>query len=242
MSEEGTDEPKALRVAGTCALDRRCSFDSDGLAIDTSHVCVLVRAAQLLALENSSIAERFGELLVSHACAGGHRLMSSRTLLTEPSEMNLASADSAVRKYGDLPIDALDLVEPIDGGPGVDLPPGAPRDRDRTLVAAAMGVSDDREQTVMVVTDDEALADWVAEIAAGMTDLEVDILAATSVELLGRMHACGSLDLQVVAAVGDSETEHLNARVMDEELRQRKLARLNRMVVAAAALEAKRDA
>jgi hypothetical protein len=227
-------------VRWRCSLDRSCSYESDALAIDTSHVCLLVRAADRLAADEPTLSDRFQELLASHACAGNHRLVSSLTLLSHEREMNLASADSAPRLYGQLPIGALDPIEGVDAGPGDDLPAGLPGERDRTLAAAAVAVSNGAEQTVMVVTDDESFADWIAEIAAGMSDIDVALLPASSVDLLGRMHACGSIGTPVVTAVGDAETAHLNVRVMDADLRQRKLARLNQMVVAAATRDAKR--
>jgi hypothetical protein len=61
-----------------------------------------------------------------------------------------------------------------------------------------------------------------------------------SIELLDRMHACGTIDTPVVTAVSDAEARHLVARVMNAGLRQRKLRRLNQMVVAAATRDAKR--
>jgi hypothetical protein len=142
-----------------CALDQSCSRYSDSLAIDTSHVCVLVRAAKLLADDDTRLADRFRDLLVSHTCSGQHRLMTSRTLLSTDSEMNLASPSSAPQLYGDLPSNSLDVVDSVDGGSGDDLPIGTPGDRDRTLVAAAVSVMKEGQETVMVVTDDEALAE-----------------------------------------------------------------------------------
>ncbi len=240
MGEQPDGGPASARWR--CALDRRCSYYSDALAIDTSHVCVLVRAASLLAADEPTLADRFRELLVSHACDGHHRLMTSHTLLSNDREMNLASPDSAPRRYGDLPLGSLDPIESIDGGPGDGLPPGPPGERDRTLAAAAVAVSNAEEQTVMVVTDDEALADWVAEVAAGMGDIDVALLPASSIDLLGRMHACGTIGTPVVTAVSDAESAHLDNRIIDAGLRQRKLARLNQMVVAAATRDAKRGA
>jgi hypothetical protein len=236
------EEPggRGAAVPWRCSLDRSCSYESDALAIDTSHVCLLVRAADRLAVEEPLLSDRFQELLASHECAGRHRLMSSLTLLSHEREMNLASPDCALRLYGQLPIGALDPIESVDAGAGDDLPEGLPGERDRTLAAAAVAVSNGAEQTVMVVTDDESLGDWIAEIAAGMSDIDVALLPASSVDLLGRMHACGSIGTSVVMAVGDAETAHLNIRVMDAGLRQRKLARLNQMVVAAATRDAKR--
>lgn len=218
MRYEAVDGPKPPRWP--CALDGRCSYYSDALVIDTSHVCLLVRAASLLAADDPPLAERFRELLVSHMCDGHHRLMSSQALLSDEREMNLASPDSAPRRYGDLPL-ALNVIESIDGGSGEGLPSGPPGERDRTLVVAAVAVSGAEEQTVMVVTDDEELADWVAKIAAGMGDVDVAILAASSVDLLGRMHACGTIDLQVVTAVGDAEGAHLNGRMIGFHRRRR---------------------
>jgi hypothetical protein len=124
MDDEAGDGPGAPRWP--CALDRRCSYYSDSLAIDTSHVCVLVRAAGMLAADQPTLGERFGELLASHGCAGRHRLMSSMALLSGEREMNLASPLSAPRLYGELPLDALDVIESIDAGLGEDLPYGPP--------------------------------------------------------------------------------------------------------------------
>ena len=93
----------------------------------------------------------------------------------------------------------------------------------------------------MVVTDDEALVDWIRELAAAMGDAEVAILSAPSIELLGKMHACGAVDTVVVTAVSDAERIHLSTRSIGEGLRQRKLQRLEQMVVAAATRDAKRD-
>src|SRR2546422_961696 len=89
-------------------LDKSCSRYSDTLAIDTSHVSVLVRAARLLAADAPALADRFRDLLRSHTCSGQHRLMSSRTLLTSDTEMNLANPRSAPQLYGHLPTNALD--------------------------------------------------------------------------------------------------------------------------------------
>lgn len=240
MYGRGVDGGSAARWL--CALDRRCSFASEALAVDTSHVCVLVRAASLLACDEPTLAQRFQELLTSHTCGGSHRLMTSQALLSNDNEMNLASPHSALRRYGDLPIGSLELIEPVEGGNGNDLPLGVPGDRDRTLVAAAVVVSDAEGGMVMVVTDDEALADWVAEIAAGMSDADVDIWPASSIDLVDRMHECGAIGTPVVEAVSDAETTHLADCVLSLDLRQRKLARLSRVVVAAAARDARRDA
>jgi hypothetical protein len=133
------------------------------------------------------------------------------------------------------------MVNPVDGGDGSELPVGSPGDRDRTLAAAALSVTRAGHETVMVVTDDEALADWIAGIAAAMGDVDVAILAALSIELMDRMHACGAIDTPTVAAVSDAEGAHLMGRLMNEALRERKLRRLNQMVVAAATRDAKRE-
>jgi alkanesulfonate monooxygenase SsuD/methylene tetrahydromethanopterin reductase-like flavin-dependent oxidoreductase (luciferase family) len=176
-----------------CALDKRCSRFSDALAVDTSHVCVLVRAARLLEDDARTLADRFVELLRAHSCAGQHRLISSRALLAADTEMNLSSPTCAPLIYGYLPPGALDLLESVDGGSGNDLPEGSLGDRDRTLAAAALVVADGGRETVIVVTDDEALADWIRELAAAMGDAEVAILPAPSIELLSQMHACGAV-------------------------------------------------
>jgi hypothetical protein len=73
-----------------------------------------------------------------------------------------------------------------------------------------------------------------------MGNVEVAILPALSIELLDRMHACGAIDTHVVTAVSDAESTHLGLRLMNAGLRERKLRRLSRMVVAAATRDAKR--
>lgn len=167
--------------------------------------------------------------------------MSSRVLLTDDTEMNLASPRSAPRIYGDLPAGALGMIDSVDAGNGDNLPVGPPGDRDRTLAASALAVAQGGRETVMVVTDDEALADWIAGMAAAMGDVDVAILPAPSIELLDWMHACGAISTPVVTAVSDAEHSHLLERDISAGLREQKLRRLNQMVVAAATRDAKRD-
>jgi hypothetical protein len=54
------------------------------------------------------------------------------------------------------------------------------------------------------------------------------------------MHTCGSIATAVVEAISDAERDHLETRNITERLRQRKLRRLEQMVVAAATRDAKR--
>jgi hypothetical protein len=224
-----------------CALDTRCSWFSAGLALDTSHVCVLVRAAVELARYEPAIADRFHDLLVAHACGGSHDLMTSRTLIENDRELNLASSECALRKFGDLPVGALAGVSVVDGGSGEDMP--APiGERDKTLVAAAIVASERHRGSVIVVTDDEAMADWVSSVAAGMTDLDVGILSATSIDMIDRLHDCGAVDTTVVAAIADMETQYQAQRAIPAGLLKRKLERIRRMAIAAGTRDAKRNA
>lgn len=207
-----------------CSLDRRCSLYADGLALDTSHICVLARAAVALALGGSTVAEHFGQLLEAHRCAGQHRLVTSRTLCED--EMDLADPDSIPRRFADLPVDALDAIECLDDQ-SVNTIEGTPnglRGRDVTLVHVADACSVGGH--VLLVTDDEDLVDATLEMATGLSDAQVAIWPQHSIVFLGGLHRCGALTLDTLIAVADAEETYAIDRWVDDELRHTKMIRI----------------
>ena len=82
-------------IETTCALDRRCSRYADGLAMDTSHVCVLARTSKAMTVAGGAVGDKFRSLLDAHACEGQHILFTSRTLCED--EMDMASPDAKPR-------------------------------------------------------------------------------------------------------------------------------------------------
>jgi hypothetical protein len=222
----------------TCSLDRNCCAESEALALDTSYVCVLSRAALEVANQDS-LGTVFRQLLTIHNCGGEVRLVTSRTLCA--TELNLANPDAPPRRFAALPPDSLDeLLECLDDEDVSELPdpPEGVGQRDLTLLAAVAQLTD--EGLVTLVSDDERLIVWCQELLVQMPDANVGVWPRYSIDYLGALHECGALTFDTLLVIVEREEEYAYEQ-WTGSLRQRKLKRIRDVYLKAGYREAQRQ-
>lgn len=193
--------------------------------IDTSHLCVLARAASRLELDSAPSGQVFDDLLGIHYCNGQRSAVTSNTVYTE--EQDLTQPQCPLHLYATLPPTALDgKVDPWHDNSYRKFDHGEVGDRDQTLVAVA-DIATDNGQTTQLLTDDLSLYQWVWNLAA------TDQLAAfpeLSIVFIGKLAQCGALSPIEVASIAEAEEIHLAGRVLSEAFRQRKQQKINAVI------------
>jgi hypothetical protein len=221
-----------------CVLDRSCSGEMDVLIVDSSHVYMLARGAEALAVANPTSGDRAHELISAHQCGGQHRLATSSTV--KSAELNLADGKCKLHAVAKLPLDALDDIEALDDGGGTLAADGAVGDRDTTLVLVGEALGDNGAFT-MLLTDDEKLYDWSLHRLAQESDETVSFFPRHSVEFLGELHRCNAISFQNLTEIADAQERHLTDWLRDEPFLHQKLQRIRRVMNRAALLAARRS-
>lgn len=191
------------------------------LAIDTSHLCVLARAAKQLAHQANTMSDAFLELLDVHYCGGQRCALTSETLRHE--EQDLSNPDCNILVYADISSDSLDeklqVWSDYQSHPFANTPVD---DRDRTLLAVAHAAAT-AGHDVVLLTDDMLL--YQSGFELGLDD-SFAAWTLLSIVFLGWLARCGALDPDDVAAIADAEEDHLNSRHIPPELYQDRYEKL----------------
>jgi hypothetical protein len=226
-----------LLVPPQCLQSAKCSEYSEALVLDTSHLCVMARLAHRLA-NAAAEAELFAGLLEIHRCYGRHRLITSREVFS--IELNLSDPDCPIRQFAELPPDALDALEKIDGDPSGTLFSLTIGDRDRTLLAAAVEAA--QEGMAMLLTDDEQLFTEGLDLLTAGTEAESAVLPRHSIDFFGSLYECRAISFAVLASSAEAEEEYLETRrtQISAKRHRDKLERIRTRLNQAAILEARR--
>jgi hypothetical protein len=215
--------------------DCRCTEGTRVLAVDTSHLYVLWRAAKLLA--PTSVKDVLLAMIDAHSCCGTRHLVSSAAVLAREVTGCAAAAKAPELSNVLGPEDLEVRFSTHDDSHWAALPGHCPPggrifgDFDRRLVASAESAGTDFDEDVYLATDDE-------DLLLNLTDCLGDDLVASmpiaSVELLLRLVDCEALDVAQLEAVLEAE----DARLRDDQLMQprKRIAKEERLAGIAARL------
>lgn len=218
---------------GCLSADRRCTDQVSILALDTSHLYVLLRMALLL--DAVDARARLLALIDAHACHSTRRLVAS-SYLVDAEITALPEGDRARQLAGYLTSADLETrIELYDDGAWSDLPEQCPDgglnfgNGDRRWVACAEAAGAALDEDAILVTDDE-------DLILNMLHCVVEGLTATmpvhTVPLLLRLFDCGVLHVRDLEAMLEAE----EARLRDDVLMQdrKRAIKLERLAGAAA--------
>jgi hypothetical protein len=201
------------------------------LALDTSHLCVVARAAEKLSDQTDNTAQAFSELLDIHYCGGQRYALTSETL--HQQEQDLSDSCCSILLYAQVPPDCLDgKLEVWNDDPPHPFENTAVNERDRTLLTVA-----DRAATsghhVALVTDDMLLYQRGRDLTLNGSLAAMTLL---SIIFIGALATCGALEPEQVATIAQVEQDHLDNRHLTTGFYQMKREKIVAVVNALACL------
>lgn len=183
------------------------------LAVDTSHLCVVARAADKLSDQADTTVEAFLSLLGIHYCGGQRCAITSQTL--HQQEQDLSDSACSILAYAQLPPDCLDgKLEVWDDEPPHPFENAPVNQRDRTLLAVADKAATSGHD-VALLTDDMALHECGRDLTLNGS------LAATtllSIVFFGKLARCEALEPEQVATIAQVEEDRLQGRHLTNDL------------------------
>lgn len=211
------------------------------LAVDTSHVSLVARAASRLQ-GNGSSQGRFRRLISLSRCGLSRALVTSTAI--RDLELDLTDPSCPPRKYAELePADlgSLGFVEATDGVVLTNPPEGV-GDQDWSLLAISRQIAADGSG-VILLSNDEALLNW-AHDEFFFSGSELEVVPVHSLDFLGHMHTCGAIAFDELAEISEGERQHLESRLregtLEEPLASVKIQRAKDVLNRAAMTEARR--
>lgn len=235
------DHGSRAACALTCArADCSCTDGARVLAIDASHLYVLLRAARILSPNAVKLCVL--ALLDAHSCNEGRHLVSSDHLVANEiavmpeagharelaSFLNVDDVEARLSRYDDSQWDRLPTHCP-DGGRVFG-------EGDRRLVACAESASVQLDEYAYIATDDE---DLIMNIYHCFDESFTAVIPVASVTLLLHLVQCGALGAEHLEAVLEAEDLRLQGdTVMQERKRRAKEERLDNVAATLAMMSA----
>lgn len=221
----------------TCPGDGSCT-ECNAIAIDTSHLTFLARAAQRLERAELQRDELLFRLVQVTACFRADRLVTAEAMFDR--EIDPRGENSRV--LGVLGVDVLEdgtdwsvLIARARRRRADELTLAAARihqgDMDCELLGHSLAEADER--SVRLVTNDENLRVSAIKLLEHLrrTDRapKADFMVIDSVDLMKRLVGCRAISMDVMEGALLAEWDHVSERDMDERKRRKKLDRLLRI-------------
>lgn len=207
-----TVSPESLK-GRVCPADCQCTGYAQALAVDASHIFVLVRLVQRLC-DSQDAHRAVLDVLGNHTCGGERTLVSSdECLKMEVTGFGKAGPPPELAAYV-TSIDADLLFRSFSDSGWENLPPNFTSDRSRTfddrdrrLAQAACAAAESLDSEACLVTDDE---DFFQNLLTCI-DRGLGVVPIHSARLVADLHSCGALSDEVLEALLDTETARLEA-------------------------------
>ena len=222
----------------TCPGDGSCT-DCDAIALDTSHLTFLARAARQLESADLERGELLFRLVQVTACWSSDRLLTAEVVYEH--EIDPHGDESRV-------LDVLGVGFDADGADWSVLIGRAKGERADELTVAATRIHGDKEmdcallgqslaeadrRSVRLVTNDEDLRVSGIRLLEHLRTTDrapaADFMVIDSVALMTRLLACGAINTDVMEGALRAEWDHVIEREMGERKRKKKLDRLLRV-------------
>jgi hypothetical protein len=215
-----------------CAADCSSTYGVRLLALDTSHLFVLMRIARRL--QPSTIKVALLQLIDAHTCHSRRHLVASDYVVAhEVLAIPSTPDDAHVSSF----LSAADISQRMvmhDDSAWPDLPSHCPSPSgrqfgqgDRRWVACLEAAAGSHDDAAYMATDDEDLILNVRDcVEAG----QIDSMPIHTTDLLWRLKVCGAVGLEVIEAMLEAEEARIHAdAAMQERKRSIKLERLDRV-------------
>ena len=215
-----------------CAADCRSTYGVRLLALDTSHLFVLMRTARRL--QPSAVKAALLQLIDAHACDTRRRLVASDFVIAyEVLAIPSTPGDAHVSSF----LSAADVSQRMvmhDDSTWTDLPSHCPSpsgrqfgEGDRRWVACLEAAAASQDDAAYIAADDEDLLLNVRDcVEAG----QIDSMPIHTTDLLWRLKVCGAVGLEVIEAMLEAEEARIHAdAAMQDRKRSIKLERLDRV-------------
>lgn len=185
-----------------CCVDCSCTRGCGLLAVDASHLWVLIRTARKA---STNLRPALSTLVEAHRCLGMRTLISSLHLID--TEVRPALADEEIA--ADQVVNSLDARDDAAWtGLPTHCPPGGLvfDEGDRRLLASANAACAQYGDDAWLVTDDE---DFFQNVLRCIDEEQTAVWPVVSPKLLLYLFRCGALDRQQMEALLEAEQERL---------------------------------